>query len=131
MHSSKKLLPLATQGLRGFASSDVAVAKSSASGDSFFSKVLGMHKRVDVPLNQALPGVVLMPKTEQPTSVAETKVTTLSNGVRIASENTPGVSSNIGIYVDAGSVYEGSGSHGLSHLMQHMGFKATKNRQEL
>lgn len=57
------------------------------------------------------------------------QVTTLPNGVRIASENTPGVSANIGIYVDAGSIYEGPGSHGISHLMQHMGFKATKNRQ--
>jgi mitochondrial-processing peptidase subunit alpha len=50
-------------------------------------------------------------------------VTTLPNGVRVASENTVGATANIGIYVDAGSIYEGPGSHGVSHLMQHLGFK--------
>lgn len=30
--------------------------------------------------------------------------------------------------MDAGSIYEGPGTHGTSHLMQHLGFKGTANR---
>lgn len=68
------------------------------------------------------------PQTDLPSSIPPTEVTTLPNGVRIASENTPGAGCNIGIFVDAGSIYEGAGAHGVSHVMQHLGFKATAHR---
>ncbi|PHZ16332.1 uncharacterized protein RHIMIDRAFT_182364, partial [Rhizopus microsporus ATCC 52813] len=56
------------------------------------------------------------------------KVTTLPNGIRIASENTPGHFSAVGVYVDAGSRYETAKTRGVSHILDRLAFKSTKNR---
>ena len=39
-----------------------------------------------------------------------------------------GPTSNIGIFVDSGSVYETPENTGASHLLEQMGFKSTQNR---
>ncbi|CAG8574883.1 8805_t:CDS:2 [Ambispora gerdemannii] len=57
-----------------------------------------------------------------------TKITTLSNGIRVTSENTPGHFSAIGVYLDAGSRYETPRTMGVSHLVDRLAFKGTKNR---
>lgn len=67
---------------------------------------------------------------------AKTKITTLANGVRIASEDTHGSTcTTVGIFIDSGSKNEtpaGSGSgccsSGASHLLERMAFKSTSNR---
>ncbi|CEP11004.1 hypothetical protein [Parasitella parasitica] len=56
------------------------------------------------------------------------KVTTLPNGIRIASENTPGHFSAVGVYVDAGSRYETAATRGVSHILDRLAFKSTTNR---
>lgn len=60
-----------------------------------------------------------------------TQVTTLPNGLRVASDSTPGHFSAAGVYVDAGSRYERlwvPGESGVSHMTDRMAFKATANR---
>ncbi|MGF7057111.1 M16 family metallopeptidase [Brassicibacter mesophilus] len=53
----------------------------------------------------------------------------LKNGLRIVSEYIPHVKSvSIGIWVEAGSRREGYNNNGISHLIEHMLFKGTKNR---
>lgn len=55
----------------------------------------------------------------------------LDNGVRVATEATPGHFSAVGVYIDAGSRFERpwvAGESGVSHLMDRMAFKATGNR---
>ncbi|KAG5455361.1 MAG: Metalloenzyme, LuxS/M16 peptidase-like protein, partial [Olpidium bornovanus] len=57
-----------------------------------------------------------------------TAVTTLANGLRVATENTPGHFAALGIYIDAGSRYETEKTRGCSHLMDRLAFKGTENR---
>ncbi|KAI8063586.1 Metalloenzyme, LuxS/M16 peptidase-like protein [Gongronella butleri] len=83
-------------------------------------------KRSEATLNKAT-----LPTTVQEYSKASTglcKVTTLPNGVRVASENTPGHFSAVGVYVDAGSRYETPGSRGVSHILDRLAFKSTSHR---
>jgi predicted Zn-dependent peptidase len=54
---------------------------------------------------------------------------TLPNGLRILTERHPQVSSaTIGLWVQAGSVYEEPSQSGLAHLLEHMVFKGTAKR---
>ncbi|PVH93271.1 hypothetical protein DM02DRAFT_619366 [Periconia macrospinosa] len=66
------------------------------------------------------------------TAVAEEKdpveldqITTLSNGVRVATEALPGHFSGVGVYVDAGSRYENDALRGVSHIVDRLAFKST------
>ncbi|KAL1997031.1 hypothetical protein VTN49DRAFT_7896 [Thermomyces lanuginosus] len=56
------------------------------------------------------------------------QITTLPNGIRVASEPLPGPFSGVGVYVDAGSRYEDDSLRGVSHIMDRLAFKATKKR---
>ncbi|KAI1793122.1 Metalloenzyme, LuxS/M16 peptidase-like protein [Ganoderma leucocontextum] len=58
------------------------------------------------------------------------QITTLSNGIRVATETTPGHFSSVGLYLDAGSRYETHSTSGVSHFLDRMAFKTTKSRTE-
>ncbi|KYQ96948.1 mitochondrial processing peptidase beta subunit [Tieghemostelium lacteum] len=58
----------------------------------------------------------------------ETKVTTLPNGIRVATEESFGETANIGVWVDSGSVYENDKNNGVAHFLEHMLFKGTSKR---
>lgn len=77
-------------------------------------------------LYEQMRGVSLPPAIEM--KPGQTKITTLKNGVRIASEDTPGPTSIVGIYIDSGSVHESPSCNGVSHLLERMAFKSTSNR---
>lgn len=51
------------------------------------------------------------------------KITKLPNGMRVATETTPGHFSSVGLYVDAGSRYETPETSGVSHFLDRMAFK--------
>ena len=51
------------------------------------------------------------------------RVTTLPNKIRVATENTPGHFSSVGLYVDTGARYETPSSSGVSHFLDRMAFK--------
>ena len=56
-------------------------------------------------------------------------VTTLSNGIRIVSENQENLETTaFGVWIDAGSRNETSSLNGISHLLEHMAFKGTRRR---
>ncbi|MDE3059538.1 MAG: insulinase family protein [Pseudomonadota bacterium] len=56
-------------------------------------------------------------------------LTTLKNGLRVASEFLPGVESvAVAVSVGAGARYESEADGGISHLLEHMAFKGTKTR---
>lgn len=59
------------------------------------------------------------------------QVTTLDNGLRVASEETYGQVTALGMFVDAGSRYETEANSGVSHLLEHMAFKSTESRSHL
>jgi predicted Zn-dependent peptidase len=55
--------------------------------------------------------------------------TTLDNGLRILTERHDDVhSATIGLWIEAGSVFEADEEDGLSHLLEHMVFKGTARR---
>jgi predicted Zn-dependent peptidase len=58
-----------------------------------------------------------------------TNVTTLSNGLRIASHAMDHLETvSLGVWVASGSRHERLEQHGLSHLLEHMAFKGTATR---
>lgn len=59
------------------------------------------------------------------------RVTTLPNKIRVATENTPGHFSSVGLYVDAGARYETLTSSGVSHFLDRMAFKVRLHCSEL
>ncbi|KAK3357089.1 peptidase M16 inactive domain-containing protein [Lasiosphaeria hispida] len=67
-----------------------------------------------------------LPKAKEPTT--RDKVTTLPNGVRVASEDLPDAFSGVGVYIDAGSRYENESLRGVSHIMDRLAFKSTATR---
>lgn len=57
------------------------------------------------------------------------QLTTLKNGLRVASETLPGVDSvAIAVSCGVGARYEHENENGISHLLEHMAFKGTKTR---
>ena len=54
-----------------------------------------------------------------------TKITTLNNKIRVATEATPGHFSAVGVYIDAGSRYEAPQYSGVSHILDRMAFKVS------
>lgn len=58
------------------------------------------------------------------------RITTLDNGVRVASLPMPGVQSvSIGLWADAGSRHESARLNGISHFLEHLLFKGTARRR--
>jgi len=66
------------------------------------------------------------PSEKEPTDLDQ--ITTLPNGIRVATEALPGHFSGIGVYVDAGSRYENEGLRGVSHIIDRLAFKSTTKR---
>ena len=56
------------------------------------------------------------------------QVTTLTNGIRVATAALPGPFSGIGVYIDAGSRYENDALRGVSHIVDRLAFKSTASR---
>ncbi|KAL6624580.1 hypothetical protein ACP70R_031901 [Stipagrostis hirtigluma subsp. patula] len=84
-------------------------------------------------LRDPLPGLKLPPALHghggrPPPPPARTQVTTLPNGVRVASQDTPGPMACVGVVVDSGSAYETQRTAGVSHLLERLAFHDTKNR---
>lgn len=56
-------------------------------------------------------------------------IKTMPNGMRTVGERIPHFrSAALGVWVGVGSIHEGEGEYGLSHLIEHMVFKGTKKR---
>ncbi|PNP37728.1 hypothetical protein TGAMA5MH_10401 [Trichoderma gamsii] len=60
---------------------------------------------------------------KEPTELDE--ITTLPNGLRVASEALPGSFSGVGVYIEAGSRFENDSLRGVSHIMDRLAFKST------
>jgi predicted Zn-dependent peptidase len=58
-----------------------------------------------------------------------TNVTTLSNGLRVATHAMDHLETvSLGVWVASGARHESQDQHGLSHLLEHMAFKGTATR---
>ncbi|OVA07913.1 Peptidase M16 [Macleaya cordata] len=62
-------------------------------------------------------------------SAPETRVTTLPNGLRVATEsNLAARTATVGVWIDAGSRFESDETNGTAHFLEHMIFKGTYDR---
>lgn len=70
------------------------------------------------------------PAEKKPPAVGPVEVTTLPNGVRVASQDLGGPVSAVGLFVGAGSRHETPYSSGVSHLLEHLAFKGSAMRSK-
>lgn len=56
------------------------------------------------------------------------RITTLPNGLRVASEALPGSFAGVGVYIEGGSRFENESLRGVSHIMDRLAFKSTTKR---
>uniref|UniRef100_A0A8C9ZRJ9 Mitochondrial-processing peptidase subunit beta n=1 Tax=Sander lucioperca TaxID=283035 RepID=A0A8C9ZRJ9_SANLU len=56
----------------------------------------------------------------------ETRLTTLDNGLKVASEETGHATCTVGLWISAGSRYESEKNNGTGFFLEHMAFKGTK-----
>lgn len=120
--ASKILAAVARQGrkvtqLRGaqFSATRAYAAEALTVQDERFVKY-----NSPMPVNHDLTSILSRP---------ETKVTTLANGLRVATETTPHAeSATVGVWIDAGSRFETAANNGTAHFLEHMAFKGTKKR---
>ncbi|EJD54511.1 mitochondrial processing peptidase [Auricularia subglabra TFB-10046 SS5] len=56
------------------------------------------------------------------------QVTTLPNKLRVATQNSPGHFSSVGLFVHVGSRHEHPGTFGAAHFLDRLAYKSTKNR---
>ncbi|KAL9252995.1 Mitochondrial-processing peptidase subunit alpha-like protein [Drosera capensis] len=116
--------------LARFASSS-ALASNAPSSGGLFSWLTGGKSSSLPPLDFPLEGITLPPSLPDYVEPSKTKISTLPNGVKIASEASANPAASIGIYVDSGSIYETPASLGVTHLLERMAFKTTLNRSHL
>ncbi|OAY84889.1 Mitochondrial-processing peptidase subunit alpha [Ananas comosus] len=91
----------------------------------------GSYARRFPPLFRPLPGLELPQCLLNSQDRYPTKITTLENGVKIATEDSMGPAACLGIFVDSGSIYENEDSRGVTHLLERLAFKDTTNRSHL
>lgn len=84
------------------------------------------HKK-QLSLEQELPGLPKLKPASQ-LKPPQTEVSVLPSGLRVISQETYGQAATLGIFVDAGSRFEDDDSVGVSHLLEHLGFKSTTTR---
>ena len=63
-------------------------------------------------------------------NVNPTEVSTLSNGIRVASEYIDTPTATVGLWIDAGSRWENKENNGVAHFLEHLVFKGTQNRSQ-
>ena len=59
-------------------------------------------------------------------NIPETKVTTLENGFKVASEYSDSGPATIGLWIDAGSRYETPANNGVANFLEHMSFRVSE-----
>uniref|UniRef100_A0A0A0LEX1 Complex III subunit II n=1 Tax=Cucumis sativus TaxID=3659 RepID=A0A0A0LEX1_CUCSA len=119
----------ANNGVCRFASSSAVASKQKSSG-GLFGWLLGDRSALP-PLDFPLSDVTLPPPLPDYVEPGKTKITSLPNGVKVASETSPDPVASIGLYVDCGSSYETPETFGSTHLLERMAFKTTSNRSHL
>lgn len=58
-------------------------------------------------------------------SPVETKVTKLENGMRVASDNSPGAFSTVGVLLESGCRYEANYTSGITHFLEKLAYSST------
>lgn len=132
-------LPPLLQPLRSSSTSPAIATPSAAPADRpvmpydrLADVVKSKLKRLDNPdprfLRHASPYPTLSDHTKI-LSAPATRVTTLPNGLRVATESSLAArTATVGVWIDAGSRFESDETNGTAHFLEHMIFKGTEKR---
>ncbi|KAJ8679891.1 hypothetical protein QAD02_015678 [Eretmocerus hayati] len=82
------------------------------------------------PLSEPIPGLPTPIYSSAKEDQQTTQVTTLSNGLRVASENRFGQFCTIGVLIDSGSRYEVAYPSGISHFLEKLSFHSSLKFQD-
>ncbi|OXU19162.1 hypothetical protein TSAR_014823 [Trichomalopsis sarcophagae] len=82
------------------------------------------------PLSEPIPGLPTPIYSNAKEGKQVTEITTLSNGLRVASENRFGQFFTVGVLIDSGSRYEVAYPSGISHFLEKLAFGSTKSFQD-
>ncbi|XP_053325239.1 cytochrome b-c1 complex subunit 1, mitochondrial [Spea bombifrons] len=63
-------------------------------------------------------------------NIPDTQLTTLENGLRVASEESGQATCTVGVWIGAGSRYENEKNNGSAYFLEHLAFKGTKKRPQ-
>jgi mitochondrial-processing peptidase subunit alpha len=83
----------------------------------------------ETPMATPLPGIPIPSEAPVPTP-GDVSLTTLSNGVRVASQDNGGSVSAMGVFVGAGSRHETPHTAGATHLLEHLAYKGSHARSK-
>ena len=90
---------------------------------------MGRTARAERPITTFTPHTPMGAEAIAGASARGTRISTLANGMRVASEAMPHLeSAAVGVWVRAGSRDEQADQHGIAHLLEHMAFKGTRSR---
>jgi predicted Zn-dependent peptidase len=87
---------------------------------------MDLHESRPLKTEMAAPAVKTVPAFPVPASI---RITTLPNGLRVATDTMPGIeSATVGIWTSCGARNETQAENGVAHLLEHMLFKGTQRR---
>lgn len=113
-------LNLYKSAVRSIRSGIVQRSLSSQSNDKY-----QRPKNTTISLEDPLPELPKATYVQKPKLESLTKVTTLSNGLRVASEPKFGQFCTVGVCIDSGPRYEVAYPSGVSHFLEKLAFGAT------
>ncbi|XP_062606043.1 mitochondrial-processing peptidase subunit alpha-like [Saccostrea cucullata] len=90
-----------------------------------FSTTQHRLKDEDTPLSEPLPEFPQLKYATASPETYDTPVTTLENGLRVASQKVFGHFCTLGVLIDSGSRYEVAYPSGISHFIEKLGFCST------
>ncbi|KAF7994179.1 hypothetical protein HCN44_011448 [Aphidius gifuensis] len=79
------------------------------------------------PLSQSLKNIPNAVYVDAKEENQKTEITTLSNGLKVATEKRYGKFCTVGVLINAGSRFEASYPHGISHFLEKLAFNSTKH----
>lgn len=83
-----------------------------------------------IPLTHAVPTLPTPVYTSFSKQYNETRITTLDNGIRVASERRYGDFCTVGVVIDSGSRFETGYPSGISHYLEKLAFNSTKSYKD-
>lgn len=123
--AGNRLAPLQTLPTRAF--SQAHTPTQNVDPKDILRPEVPVDAKPQLSLEHELPGLPQLKPASQ-LKPPQTEISVLPSGLRVISQETYGQAATLGIFIDAGSRFEDDDSVGVSHLLEHLGFKSTTSR---
>jgi len=99
---------------------------------SILERLFSSSKAPRVPMDTQWPGLHLTGASAAPRAQpsSEIAISTLPNGIRVATAQSGSPIASVGVFVDGGSRFETPDTNGLTHFLELMSLKSTTNRSD-